>query len=68
MKNRMSALDCRRMVAELQRTVVGMWLHNVYDLNAKTFILKLSVPEKPKALLLIESGVRFHLTDFNREK
>src|SRR6056297_976477 len=32
------------------------------------YVLKLSKPDSPKLLLLIESGVRFHLTQYARDK
>lgn len=60
-------MDCMCMAAEVRTKAVGMWLHNVYDLSSSTFVLKLSVPERPKVLLLIESGTRVHMTEFERE-
>lgn len=32
------------------------------------YVLKLAKPDSPKLLLLIESGVRFHLTQYARDK
>ncbi|KAK8780456.1 hypothetical protein V5799_018203 [Amblyomma americanum] len=51
------------MVAELQKTVVGMRVVQVYDVDTKTYLFKLSRQEE-KAVLLIESGVRLHTTEF----
>ena len=68
MKTRMSMVDCRRMVLDLEKKIVGMWVHNVYDITSKTFQFKLSVPGKDKVQLLIESGVRFHTTKYVRNK
>ena len=69
-KMRMTAADVAAQVACLQR-LVGFRLANVYDLDAKTFVLKLSksggataTGESEKALLLIESGVRIHTTAY----
>lgn len=66
-KSRLSVLDCRRLVNDLQAKVKGMWLHNVYDITAKTFQFKLSLPEKGKVSLLVEAGVRFHTTQYVRQ-
>jgi predicted ribosome quality control (RQC) complex YloA/Tae2 family protein len=43
---------------------MGMRVSNVYDVDQKTYLLKLTrSPEK--ALLLIESGIRFHTTEYD---
>lgn len=68
MKTRMSMLDCRRMVLDLEQKIIGMWVHNVYDISSKTFQFKLSVPGKDKVQLLVEAGVRFHTTQYVRNK
>ncbi|KAI9152530.1 hypothetical protein H9P43_009322 [Blastocladiella emersonii ATCC 22665] len=66
MKSRFSALDIAAVVQDLQRTV-GMRLQNVYDINAKTYLFKFARTEE-KELVLIESGIRMHSTEFEREK
>lgn len=66
MKNRMSSMDVRAQVGCLQ-PLLGLRLANIYDLNSKTFIFKLRASEK-KSALLIESGIRFHTTEFTRDK
>ncbi|KAH9381701.1 hypothetical protein HPB48_011969 [Haemaphysalis longicornis] len=63
MKSRFSTVDILAMVAELQKTVVGMRVVQVYDVDTKTYLFKLSRQEE-KAVLLIESGVRLHTTEF----
>ncbi|CAK9091337.1 Nuclear export mediator factor Nemf (Serologically defined colon cancer antigen 1 homolog) [Durusdinium trenchii] len=67
-KNKFSKLDIRRMAQELSAKYSGMWVNNVYDVNSKTFLLKLQKPGSEKALVVIESGVRFHSTEFIKEK
>ena len=66
MKNRMSSVDIRAEVKELQH-LVGLRLANIYDLSPKLFIFKLSRPDS-KVHLLIEPGIRLHTTNFAREK
>ena len=66
-KSRFTSFDVRAMVLALQDTIVGYRIINVYDLNPKTYILKLAKPDS-KMLLLIESGVRIHTTVFARDK
>ncbi|KAH6927814.1 hypothetical protein HPB50_008950 [Hyalomma asiaticum] len=63
MKSRFSTVDILAMVAELQKSVVGMRVVQVYDVDTKTYLFKLSRQEE-KAVLLIESGVRLHTTEF----
>ena len=66
-KTRFSSLDVRAIATQLQNTIVGYRIANVYDINAKTYLLKLAKPDS-KLFLLIESGVRVHLTQYARDK
>jgi len=66
-KNRFSSIDIQALIHDLQNSILGMRVTNVYDINSKTYLLKLAVPDK-KAFLLLESGTRFHTTDFSWEK
>jgi predicted ribosome quality control (RQC) complex YloA/Tae2 family protein len=68
MKTRFSALDVAAVVSELQGQLVGQRLQNIYDINAKTYLLKFAGAEGQKEFLLIESGIRFHRTVYSREK
>ncbi|KAI8921026.1 hypothetical protein DFJ77DRAFT_448289 [Powellomyces hirtus] len=67
MKQRFSALDVSAQVAELRPRLVGLRMQNVYDINARTYLFKFSKPDF-KEMLLVESGVRMHSTDFARDK
>ena len=68
-KARFSAADVRAMVRDLRGRVLGMRCVNVYDIDAKTYLLKLAEPGvAEKVVLLLESGVRFHSTRFDRDK
>ncbi|GBG24526.1 Nuclear export mediator factor Nemf [Hondaea fermentalgiana] len=67
-KTKFGALDIRRLATELDASCVGTRVQNIYDVDAKTFLLKLNEPGREKMLIVIESGVRFHLTKFVKEK
>ena len=67
MKYRFTSLDCRAMVLSLQSTLLGYRVANCYDLNPKTYLIKLAKPDS-KVVLLLESGVRLHTTAFERDK
>jgi predicted ribosome quality control (RQC) complex YloA/Tae2 family protein len=67
MKTRFTSFDVGAAVKCLRSSLIGMRVANVYDLNPKTYLIKLAKPDK-KVFLLIESGIRIHTTDFAREK
>uniref|UniRef100_A0A8C4TFZ6 Ribosome quality control complex subunit NEMF n=1 Tax=Erpetoichthys calabaricus TaxID=27687 RepID=A0A8C4TFZ6_ERPCA len=48
-------------------SLLGMRVNNVYDIDNKTYLIRLQKPEF-KAVLLIESGVRIHTTEFEWPK
>lgn len=54
------------MVAELQ-ALVGLRVSNIYDVSPTTYLLKVARSEQ-KYHLLIENGVRFHLTSETPDK
>ncbi|KEG07092.1 hypothetical protein DQ04_10941010 [Trypanosoma grayi] len=66
-KQRMTALDVRASVEEMRRELQGLRLLNIYDISSKMFLFKFGHGENKKTLLL-ESGVRMHLTQLVREK
>ncbi|CAI5735624.1 unnamed protein product [Peronospora destructor] len=73
-KTRMSIDDIHAMVGSVRANVVNMFVTNIYDIqgqgesgNAKIYILKLHQPPFPKRFLLLESGVRFHTSQYARE-
>lgn len=66
-KSRFSSLDVRREVADLRAKLLGLRVANIYDINKKTYLLKCSRPDF-KTFLLIESGIRFHSTQYSRDK
>jgi len=66
-KTRFSSIDIPASVSSLQKEILGLRVANIYDINPKTYLLKLAKPEK-KIFLVIQSGIRIHTTDFTREK
>ncbi|KAJ2359320.1 hypothetical protein IWW50_000044 [Coemansia erecta] len=67
MKQRFSALDVRAIVTALQQRLIGLRLQGIYDVNSKTFLLKFTKPDR-KELVIVESGIRIHTTDYTRDK
>ncbi|PSC75362.1 nuclear export mediator factor Nemf-like isoform X1 [Micractinium conductrix] len=69
-KQRFSSADVAAEAACLRQRCLGMRVANVYDINPKTYVLKLarSGEDSDKVLLLVESGVRFHTIEAMPEK
>eukprot|EP00927_Polykrikos_kofoidii_P009666 TRINITY_DN14043_c0_g1_i1.p1 TRINITY_DN14043_c0_g1~~TRINITY_DN14043_c0_g1_i1.p1 ORF type:complete len:1282 (+),score=339.78 TRINITY_DN14043_c0_g1_i1:203-3847(+) len=55
------------MVNSVRPEVVGCKLTNIYDINSKVYMLKLQ-RRGFKCFLLLDSGMRFHLTEYSRDK
>eukprot|EP00892_Ulva_mutabilis_P008831 jgi/Ulvmu1/631/UM010_0001.1 len=70
MKQKMSTADVAGEVACLHQRIVGMRLANIYDINQKTYLLKCarSGENGEKVLVVLEAGVRFHSTEYARDK
>ncbi|XP_048732715.1 ribosome quality control complex subunit NEMF-like [Ostrea edulis] len=66
MKSRFSTVDIAVVIKELKR-FYGMRVVNVYDVDAKTYLIKLGKPDD-KAVILIESGIRIHGTEYDWPK
>ncbi|CAG5004313.1 unnamed protein product [Parnassius apollo] len=66
MKTRFNSYDIICMISELQR-LVGMRVNQVYDIDNKTYVIRLQRSEE-KVVLLLESGNRFHTTQFEWPK
>ncbi|XP_073206323.1 ribosome quality control complex subunit NEMF isoform X2 [Lepidochelys kempii] len=67
MKSRFNTIDIRAVLAELRDSLLGMRVNNVYDVDNKTYLIRLQKPDC-KATLLIESGIRIHTTEFEWPK
>jgi predicted ribosome quality control (RQC) complex YloA/Tae2 family protein len=66
-KGHLTAVDVAASAKELSIALAGCRLTNVYDLNARTYLFKFGRPGGYKAFLIVESGIRYHLTSFERE-
>ncbi|CAD6195070.1 unnamed protein product [Caenorhabditis auriculariae] len=60
MKNRFNLSDVVAAVKEL-KPLEGMRVNNIYDIDNKTYLIKLHSKEE-KAVILFESGLRIHKT------
>ncbi|KAM9842428.1 ribosome quality control complex subunit NEMF [Aulostomus maculatus] len=67
MKTRFTTVDIRAVIAEINANYIGMRVNNVYDIDNKTYLIRLQKPDH-KAVLLVESGTRIHSTDFEWPK
>ncbi|XP_070776068.1 ribosome quality control complex subunit NEMF [Enoplosus armatus] len=67
MKTRFTTVDIRAVLAEINANYIGMRVNNVYDIDNKTYLIRLQKPDS-KAVLLVESGTRIHSTDFEWPK
>ncbi|XP_013772570.1 nuclear export mediator factor NEMF-like [Limulus polyphemus] len=67
MKTRFNTVDLTAIITELKQNLLGMRVAQVYDVDHKTYLIKLSTEEK-KSVLLLESGIRLHTTDYEWPK
>ena len=68
-KARFSSLDVAAVVSSLRGAILGYRIANIYDISPRTYLLKLQKSgEDSKLFVLIESGVRVHLTTYERDK
>ncbi|XP_038077635.1 nuclear export mediator factor Nemf-like [Patiria miniata] len=67
MKSRYTTIDLRAAISELGVRLMGLRVINIYDINNKTYLIKLQGTDK-KEMLLIESGIRINSTDFDWPK
>lgn len=65
MKQRISSLDIKLLIAELRSLLKGQRLHNVYNLssNPRSFLLKFSIPDS-KVSVAVESGLKLYATEY----
>jgi predicted ribosome quality control (RQC) complex YloA/Tae2 family protein len=69
-KGRFTSLDVRCAVRDMRAKLIGKRIGNIYDINGRTYLLKLaqSGVESDKLFIVIESGVRIHSTTFSRDR
>ena len=74
MKNSVSTLDIKAITPYLNERIKGYRVHQIYDIDTKTYLIKLKDSSKSdqqesiKTVLLIESGIRIHLSEYNWPK
>ena len=51
----------------LLNSLIGMRVNQIYDVDNKTYLIRLHRSEE-KAVLLFESGIRIHTTEFQWPK
>lgn len=61
-KVRLTAVDIMALVAEMKPKLLNCRLSNIYNVDAKTYIFKFSLPDS-KSYLIVENGMRFNLAD-----
>ncbi|GMT32425.1 hypothetical protein PFISCL1PPCAC_23722 [Pristionchus fissidentatus] len=66
MKNRYTTLDVVAAVHDLKQ-YIGMRVANIYDVNSKTYLIKLQKPDH-KAMIMFESGLHILSTGHAWEK
>lgn len=64
----LTLIDVCVLVRELRKLVLNKRIQNVYSLNKRTYMFKMTKPNTPKVNVIVESGVRMHATRFVREK
>jgi predicted ribosome quality control (RQC) complex YloA/Tae2 family protein len=63
-----TSFDVAAVVRELNNTILDSIVSNVYQLDAKTILLKLHKPDMPPFSLVMEAGKRLNLTAYTLEK
>ncbi|BFZ07429.1 hypothetical protein BsWGS_10468 [Bradybaena similaris] len=66
MKGRFSTADIIVIIQELKRFLT-MRVINVYDIDNKTYLIRVGKPDE-KTVILLESGIRLHSTEFDWPK
>ncbi|CAG5087321.1 Oidioi.mRNA.OKI2018_I69.PAR.g11517.t1.cds [Oikopleura dioica] len=67
MKTRFTVLDIKAALAEIRANLLHHYVLNIYDIDAKTYLLKLRKCAS-KHVLLFESGTRVHPTEMEWPK
>ncbi|CCC69395.1 hypothetical protein NCAS_0C04050 [Naumovozyma castellii] len=67
MKQRISSLDLQILAGELKNSLESYRLNNIYNVSDSTrqFLLRFNKPDS-KLNVIVDCGLRIHLTDFNR--
>jgi len=64
----MTSFDTAALAYELNQTIRGARIENIYQINPSTLMFRLHQPNQPTLQLLIEAGKRAHLTSYALSK
>ncbi len=67
-KKDFTSFDIYAIASELKNRLIDARVNNVYQLDAKTLLLKLHKANEPPMRLVLEAGRRLHLTNYSLEK
>lgn len=67
-KKDFTSFDIHAVIHELKDKLVDARVNNIYQLDAKTLLLKLHKTNQAPLLLVLEAGRRLHLTAYSLEK
>lgn len=68
LKKDFTSFDLDAVVNELKTKLVDSRVNNIYQLDAKTLLLKLHKTNNPPMRLVLEAGRRLHLTNYSLSK
>ena len=66
-KKEFTSFDIAAVVLELKAEILGSRVNNIYQMDAKTFTLKLHKTDKPPIRVVLEAGRRLHSTGYALE-
>ena len=67
-KKDFTSFDLHAITSELKDKLVDARINNIYQLDAKTLLLKLHKVSQAPIMLVLEAGRRIHLTSYTLEK
>jgi len=67
-KRQFSSFDVAAVVRELHESIIDSHVRNIYQLNGKTLLFKLRGRDGSVFWLVLEAGMRLHLTSYSRKK
>ncbi len=68
LKKDFTSFDLHAIVKELKEKIIDSRINNVYQLDAKTLLLRLHKTNQPTMQIVLEAGRRLHLTNYSTEK
>ncbi|KAI3387503.1 hypothetical protein SNEBB_003075 [Seison nebaliae] len=68
MKLKFSGVDLMVALQDVKKTFQSFRLVNIYDIDQKVYLFKFQMAKQCRSMLLLESGARFHVTNFEWKK